>query len=75
MDTDREKIETLRIRVEEVRRRADSRGEPPPDLSKRSKPIEPIARFSEDGKLIWNDTITIRIRSLGGLDKRKGVST
>ena len=47
----------LKFRVNETKRRADSRGEKPPDLSKRSNCTKPIAEFNEDGDLKWNDKL------------------
>mgnify|MGYP003991392687 CR=1 FL=1 len=38
----------LKFKVNEIKRRAESRGEQTPDLSKRSKNITPIATFNED---------------------------
>ena len=40
------KILALKFKVNEIKRRAESRGEQTPDLSKRSKNITPIATIS-----------------------------
>ena len=50
--------------VANVRRRADSRGDEPPDLSPRSAPLTPIARFSPEGELIWDNNIVKEIKLL-----------
>ena len=54
----------LKFKVSEVKRRAESRGEQLPDLSKRSKNIEPIASFNEEGDLKWNDELVKEIKAL-----------
>ena len=46
----------------EIKRRAESRGEEVPDLSKRSKAIDPIANFNENGDLKWNDELVKEIK-------------
>ena len=58
------KILALKFRVNETKRRAESRGEQVPDLSKRSTAIEPIARFNENGDLEWDDDLVKEIKAL-----------
>ena len=57
------KILALKYKVNEIKRRAESRGEQPPDLSKRSKAINPIAKFNEEGDLKWNDELVKEIKA------------
>ena len=58
------KILALKFKVNEIKRRAESRGEQTPDLSKRSKNITPIAIFNEEGDLKWNDELVKEIKAL-----------
>ena len=58
------KILALGVKVKDVNLRADSRGMNPPDARPRSKPMPPIANFTEEGSLEWNETITERLRAL-----------
>ena len=55
------KSETLKARV----RRARSRGKEPPDVSGTSKIIDPIAKFSETGEIVWNEDLVKEIEKLG----------
>ena len=57
------KIQALKYKVDEVVRRAESRGDPAPDMRKRSKCVEPLASFNEGGDLIWNDEMVTKIKS------------
>ena len=57
------KILALKYKVNEIKRRAESRGEKVPDLSKRSKAINPIAKFNEEGDLKWNDELVKEIKA------------
>ena len=57
------KILALKFKVNEIKRRAESRGEQMPDLSKRSKAIDPIANFNENGDLKWNDELVKEIKT------------
>ena len=43
---------------------ADSRGVPPPDMTKRAKAMEPIATFDPLGRLVWNADIKQAIDKL-----------
>ena len=56
------KVLALKFKVNEIKRRAESRGEQIPDLSKRSKAIDPIANFKENGDLKWNDELVKEIK-------------
>ena len=58
------KVLSLKFKVNEIRRRAESRGEQVPDLSKRSRCITPIAEFDEGGELKWNDALVKDIKAL-----------
>ena len=58
------KILSLQYKVNEIKRRAESRGEQVPDLSKRSKAITPIAEFDAKGELKWNDALVKEIKVL-----------
>ena len=44
--------------------RAESRGLPPPDLSKRGRCMEPLASFDDVGTLIWNDSLVEKMEAL-----------
>ena len=59
------KVLALRERVGQEIRRAESRGDPPPDVSRRSKAVAPLARFASDGKFEWNDDLVAKIKALG----------
>ena len=58
------KILALQVRVEDTVRRAESRGEELPDQSGRGRAAAPLASFSEEGKLIWNDELVDKIKEL-----------
>ena len=57
------KVLALKARVDEDIRRGEARGDEPRDMSKRSKIMAPIARFSAGGELIWDDSIVKAIKS------------
>ena len=59
------KVLALLERVQSDVRRKTSRGEPVPDMRRRSRPIEPIASFDEGGNLIWNEEIKQKLKELG----------
>lgn len=67
-----EKVLALKTGVENVKRRAESRGEEPPDLSKRGRAIEPIASFTIDGDLTWNREIVRKLKELAKPKATKG---
>ena len=48
-------------------RRAESRGEEPPDMSERSCPAAPLAVWTEEGKLEWNNNLRTAIEHLAGI--------
>ena len=54
----------LAFKVGESKRRAESRGEEPPDFSRRGKPMAPFARFTADGVLLWDKDIVKRMKAL-----------
>ena len=63
------KVLALKYRVDEAVRRAESRGEQPPDLSKRSKCVAPLASFDKEGKLSWNTEMVEKIKKLAGKEE------
>ena len=58
------KVLALGTRVSEDVRRGEARGEEPKDMRKRSRPVEPLASFSEEGELVWNEELVSKIRAL-----------
>ena len=58
------KILALKFKVNEIKRRAESRGDKVPNLAKRSKTVLPIAEFDEEGGLKWNDKLVKSIKAL-----------
>ena len=56
---------SLQERVQVEMRRKISRGEDPPDVTKRGRPLSPIAKIDESGHLEWDTTITDTIKALG----------
>ena len=67
------KIEALKTRVDEDVRRAEARGDEPKDMTKRSRPMEPLASFDKEGKLTWNEKLVKSIEELAK-DTGKGGS-
>ena len=63
------KVLALKYRVDEAVRRAESGGEQPPDLSKRSKCVAPLASFDKEGKLSWNTEMVEKIKKLAGKEE------
>ena len=63
------KVLALKVKVDEVKRRAESRGEEPPDLRKRGKAAEPIASFTAEGELKWNEGVVKRLKELSKAKK------
>ena len=68
------KILALKFKVSEIKRRAESRGEQTPDLSKRSKNIKTIASFNEDGDLKWNDELVKEIKAFSQRTKPRAAA-
>ena len=66
------KILALAERVDIEKRRAEGRGDVPRCMEARSKPMVPIARFTTEGKLEWNEPLVGRIRDLAGLQSEGG---
>ena len=62
----------LAERVAMEKRRADGRGAKCRDLSSRSAQIEPLAEFSENGELVWNDDLVKKIKALACIKGKKG---
>lgn len=54
--------------------RAEARGDEPKDMTKRSRPMEPLASFDKEGKLTWNEKLVKSIEELAK-DKGKGGSS
>ena len=57
----KQKILALRHRVDETLRRAESRGEEPPDVSKRTRWVEPLASFDKIGQFKWNEALVAEL--------------
>ena len=51
------KVLTLKERVAIEVCRSVSRGEPIMNMQRKSKPVEPIASFTEEGELEWNEDL------------------
>ena len=68
----KKKTLALAERVAMERRRAEGRGMKHRDLSSRSTQIEPIAEFSENGELDWNDDLVKKIKALACIKGKKG---
>ena len=64
------KVLALKEHVDRRLRRAESRGEQPPKVSKMSRCILPLAEFNDEGSLIWNEQIVEKIKELARLDKK-----
>ena len=45
--------------------RSESRGEEPPDVSKRTRWVEPLASFDKTGHFKWNDDLVAELEKLG----------
>ena len=58
------KILALRHRVGETLRRAASRGEEPPDVSNRTRWVDPLASFDKEGIFKWNDDLVSKLEKL-----------
>ena len=56
------KVLALKTRVGEELRRSEARGEEPRDMSKRSRSITPLASFTKEGELVWNDALVKKIK-------------
>ena len=65
------KVLALKARVDEDVRRCEARGEEPRDMSKRTKIIAPIAKFSREGELVWNDELVNKIKDKFKKEKQK----
>ena len=58
------KVLALKEKVDIEVRRSESRGEPIRNMTKKSKSVEPLARFTEDGDLVWNKDLVEKIKKL-----------
>ena len=58
---------TVNSHVSLTVRRAESRGEEPPDMSKRSCPAAPLVEWTVEGKLVWNTNLRRAIEQLAGI--------
>ena len=58
------KVLALKERVDIEVRQSVSRGEPIRNMIKKSKSVEPLAQFTEDGDLVWNKDLVEEIKKL-----------
>ena len=58
------KVLTLKEKVDIEVRRSMGRGEKIRDMSRKSRPVEPFAEFTEEGDLKWNDELVKKIKQL-----------
>ena len=58
------KVLALQEKVDIEVRRSVSRGEPIRNMTKKSKSVEPLAQFTEDGDLVWNKDLVEEIKKL-----------
>ena len=66
------KVLTLNEKVAIEVRRSISRGGKIRNMQRKSKPVEPLASFTEEGDLEWNTDLVEKIRELGKLSKGGG---
>ena len=64
------KVLALKTKVDEDLRRTESRGDLPRDMSKRSRCIAPLAEFSKEGELVWNEEIVKEIKKKFKTEKK-----
>ena len=55
----------LQERALQVLRRDEGRGNEPRDVSSRGAALDPIAKLSPDGQLIWDEKLVKKIKTLG----------
>ena len=60
------KADAIEEKAQQAIRRADSRGEAPPSMAERTNPLDPIAIWNDEGKLVWDDAICQEIERLKG---------
>ena len=69
------KILAVQVRVEDTVRRAESRGQELASYRIRADEAEraaaPLASFSKEGKLVWNDELVDKIRALAKMKRRQ----
>ena len=58
------KVLALKEKVDIEVRRSEGRGEEVKDMRRKSKPVEPIAEFTESGDLVWNEDLVNEIKKL-----------
>ena len=58
------KVLTKQAQVQARLRQAESRGALAPDITRSSKPMEPIASFDADGNVVWKEDIVKQIKAL-----------
>ena len=61
------KAKALNEKIQMAQRRADTRGTNPPNLDRRSEPLEPVAGFGSEG-LFWNEEIQKQLAALSAND-------
>ena len=61
------KCDAASVRKQAQIRRAESRGEEPPEVAKHTCPAKPLARWDADGTLIWDEKIVRKIERLSGV--------
>ena len=66
------KVLALKEKVDIEIRRSEARGEQIRDMSRKSRPMEPLASFTEAGELQWNAELVKRVKELGKLTKGGG---
>ena len=60
----RAKAGALQERAQNEMRRAEGRGDEPPDMGKRANPLRPLAEWTKWGTLAWNEELVDRIEQL-----------
>ena len=51
--------------------RADSRGDEPPCMKRKSTAFAPLAKFTPEGELEWNDELVNKIKTLATAPKKR----
>ena len=64
------KIAAQQYALNEIQRRQESRGDPPIDLTKRTKKMEPIAIVTSEGNIEWNRDITKMLDTEAGIERK-----
>ena len=66
------KILALRYRIDERIRRSESRGEEPPDVSNRTRWVEPLASFDKNGAFKWDKDLFSMLETLSKTPSSSG---